>query len=457
MIRATLSRWVSPLHRGAKPFLAAALAALMLVTAPRAEAEIAIQEVVSPGGIKAWLVEEHSIPFTALRLAFRGGASLDAEGKRGAINLMTALLEEGAADMDSRAFAAARESLAASMSFDVGDDSLVVSARMLTENRGAAIDLLRKALTETRFDEDAIARVKAQVVAILRSDATDPQAVAMQTFAKLAWGDHPYGTDLNGTEESLATLTQADLFEARDRVIARDRLYVGVVGDISAEELGPMLDTLLGDLPEIGAPMPPPATYQLKPGTHVVPFQTPQSVAVFGHPGIDLDDPDYFAAFVLSEAIGGGNFASRLMNEVREKRGLTYGISAWLATGDLGNLLQGSFSSANPVMGQALDVVREVWADVAANGLTEAHLEDTKTYLTGAYPLRFDGNQTIAGIITGMQLNGFPIDYAKTRNEKVEAVTMEDIKRVAARLFQPEALGIVVVGKPEGVETTMGE
>jgi zinc protease len=428
--------------------------ALWALIASPARAEIAIQEVVSPGGITAWLVEEHSIPFTAMQLRFTGGSALDPAGKRGATAMMTYLLEEGAAGMDSRAFAAAAESLAASYRFDIYSDALTISAQFLTENRDAAVDLLHTAMTETRFDQEALDRVRGQVLSNLRSDLADPGSIASRAFDRLTWGDHPYGSDQDGTPETVAALTREDLVAAQKAVMARDRLFVGVVGDITAEDLGPMLDRLLGDLPATGAPMPVRATYQLKPGVTVIDYDSPQSIAIFGQEGLALDDPDYFTAMVLNEAVGGGSFASRLMNEVREKRGLTYGIGTYLQPMDLGKLLVGQFASANGKMSEALDVVRQVWADIAANGLTEAELQDTKTYLTGAYPLRFDGNATIARIITGMQAQGLPINYAATRNDKVEAVTMEDVKRVAKRLFRPEDLGIVVVGKPDGVVST---
>jgi zinc protease len=429
-----------------------ALIALVFLAAP-AVAAVDIQEVKTPGGITAWLVEEHSIPFVALEIRFRGGASLDAPGKRGAINLMTGLIEEGAGEMDSRAFAEAQEGLAARFGFDVGDDSLSVSARFLTENRDQAVDLLRLALTEPRFDQNAIDRVRAQVISIIRSDATDPEKIASRAFQAAAWGDHPYGSDLNGTVESVQALTRDDIVDARLRAMARDRVFVGVVGDITAAELAPLLDRLLGGLPATGAPMPPRATYQLEPGVTVIDWESPQSVAVFGHEGIALDDPDYFAAYVANEALGGGGFGSRLMEEVREKRGLTYGIGSYLLPMDLGELVLGQVASANERMAETLDVVRAEWARIAGEGLTEKELADAKTFLTGAYPLRFDGNDTIAGILVGMQMNGFPLDYAETRNQKVEAVTMEDVRRVAQRLYRPDALGVVVVGRPVDVAT----
>nr|WP_245759644.1 pitrilysin family protein [Poseidonocella sedimentorum] len=421
----------------------------MLAAPARAETEIT--EVTSPGGLTAWLVEEPSIPFLALEIRFKGGASLDAPGKRGAINLMTGLLEEGAGGRDARAFNEAREDLAASFGFRAYDDSLAISAKMLTENRAEALALLRDALIDPRFDQDAIDRVRAQVMANIRSDARDPDAIASATFNRLAFGDHPYATDRTGTAETVAALTREDLLAAKDRVMARDRIYISAVGDVTAEELGPLLDDLLGDLPATGAPLPGPAPINLTGGTTVVDFATPQSVVLFGHEGMTRDDPDFFAAYLLNTILGGSGFNARLMTEVREKRGLTYGVYAYLVPKDHAALYLGSVSSANDRVAEAIEVIRDVWADTAQNGVTAEELTAAKTYLTGAYPLRFDGNGPIADILVGMQMDDLPIDYAATRNARVNAVTLEEVNRIAARLLRPEALHFVVVGQPDGL------
>ncbi|PTV94158.1 zinc protease [Rhodobacter aestuarii] len=425
----------------------AALTLIACLLALPAQA-IEIEEVTSPGGIHAWLVEAHDIPFTALEIRFRGGASLDAPGKRGAINLMTATLEEGSADLDSQGFAAAQEALAATFHFDVDDDALSVSARMLSENRAAAVSLLRGALVEPHFDQASVDRVRGQVLSIIASDAQDPNALAGEAFRKLAYGDHPYGSSLNGTTKSVQALTREDMFEAKARVMAKDRLVVSAVGDITPEELGPLLDTLLGDLPETGAEMPPRAELGLSGGVTVVPFDTPQSVVIFGQEGIAMDDPDFFAAYVLNQILGAGGFSSRLMDEVREKRGLTYGIYTYLVPKDLAETWQGSFASANEKVAEAIEIVKAEWARAAAGAVSDKELSDAKTYLTGAYPLRFDGNGKIADILAGMQLSHMPVDYINTRNAQVEAVTAEDVARVAQRLLNAEALRFVVVGQP---------
>jgi zinc protease len=428
----------------------AVFAAVFLLAVP-AQAEIEIKEVTSPGGITAWLVEDHNIPFAALEIQFKGGTSLDASGKRGAVNLMTATLEEGAGEMDSRAFAEAREALAADISFNAGTDSVGVSVKFLTENRDQVIDLLREALINPRFDQDAVDRVREQVLSNLRSNEKDPGNLASEKFDALAFGDHPYATTGDGTIAIVTALTREDIVAAHKGALARDRIYVAASGDITADELGVLLDSLLGDLPATGVPMPVDAPWQLPAGVTVVDFPTPQSTVFFGQKGIPRDDPDFFPAFVLNELLGGGRFTARLMTEVREKRGLTYGIGTYIVNMDHADMILGQFAASNDKVAEAIKVVREEWGRIVSEGVTPEELEATKTYLTGSYPLRFDGNGPIASILVGMQMDGLPRDYVTNRNAKVEAVTMADIQRVAARLFKPEDLQFVVVGQPEGM------
>jgi zinc protease len=426
---------------------------LTALTAPKPVwAEVNIQTLTSPGGINFWLVEEPSIPFVALEIRIRGGANLDLPGKRGASNLMVGLLEEGAGDLDAQAFATARETLAASYGFSLYDDSFSLSAQFLTENQDQAVDLLRSALVEPRFDQDAIDRVRSQILSIIASDATDPGSISGDTFYAMAYPDHPYGTSMNGTPDTLNALIRDDIVTAHQRVLTRDRLYVAAVGDISADELGTLLDRLLGDLPPTGPDLPPVVPFDQPGGVTVVDFPTPQSVALFGHRGMERDHPDYFAMHILNHILGGGGFESRLMQEVREKRGLTYGVGSFLVPRDYSALWLGSVTSDNTTIAQAIDVIRAEWARLAAEGVTAEELETAKTYITGEYPLRFDGNAPIAEILVGMQMTGLPPDYVLNRNDFMNAVTLEDINRVAAEWLDPDGLVFVVVGQPEGLD-----
>ncbi len=422
-----------------------------LLLALPARAEVDIKQITTPAGFKAWLVEDHSIPFMALRVAFKGGANLDAPGKRGATNLMMALLEEGTGDLDARGFASAVGDLAASFDYDAYDDLVAISARVLTENRDEAMGLLRGALIEPNFDQSALERVRKQVLSIIQSDLKNPDDIAQAAYNAPTYGDPTYGTSRNGTLESVAALTRDDIIAAHQSVMAKDRVYISAVGDISEAELSALIDTLLAGLPETGAAMPERAELGMEPGVFVTEYETPQSVAVFGHSGIKRFDPDFFPAFIASNIFGGSGLNSRLMEEVREKRGLTYGISTYLSTRDYAETIVGGFSSANDRIAEAIDVVKAEWTKFADEGVSQEELDRAKTYLTGAYALRFDGNGRIANMFVGMQMDDLPVSYIATRNDKINAVTLEEINRVIKRLYRTDALHFTVVGQPTGL------
>jgi len=423
-----------------------------LLWAGTVQANVAVKSITSPGGLSAWVLEEPAIPFTALNLMFSGGAALDPPDKRGAAFLMTGLLEEGAGDLDSQAFAAEIEALSASFSFDVSDDTLSVSVRFLTENRTETLALLKAALTQPRFDPDAIERVRQQVLSILATKAQDPTDTAQRVWTEQAFGDHAYGTSYQGTESSITALTSADLLAAHQNLLVRDTLSISAVGDITAEDLGPILDDLLGDLPAGSALETAPLQLDIPTGLTVVDMPTPQSVAIFGHAGIDRNHPDFFAAFILNTILGGQGIESRLTAEVREKRGLTYGISTVLISKDQANVMLGQVASANDRINATIEVIRNEWRKLARDGVTAEELQAAQTYLTGAYPLRFDGNAQISRILVGMQRTGLGLDYINTRNAKINAVTLSEINQVAAQLLKPEALNFVVAGQPTGLK-----
>ncbi|MDO5756589.1 MAG: pitrilysin family protein [Rhodobacterales bacterium] len=422
-----------------------------------AGAEVRVQDLTEPGGVNLWLVEDHTIPFVALELRFRGGASLDPADKRGVTNLMTGLLEEGAGDMDSREFARQAEALAASFSYGVDDDLLSVSARMLSENRDQAVDLLRLSLVAPAFDQESIDRVRAQVNSSIESSLKNPGAIAARAFDAQTFGDHPYATSRDGTLDSVASLTRDNIIAAHRAALAQDRLYVAAVGDITADELTALVERLTDGLPQTSdVALPGVADLNLPGDITVVDFATPQSVAIFAQPGIDRDDPDFFAAYLLNHILGGGGFESRLMHQVREKRGLTYGVYSYLVDKDDAQLWMGQVASANDRVAEAIDVIRDEWQKMRDTGVTAQELEDAKTYMTGAYPLRFDGNAPIANIAVDMQVEGLPTDYIATRNDQINAVTLDQINRVARELLDPEMLSFVIVGQPEGIVPSSG-
>ena len=429
-------------------------ALLICLGAAPARAAVDVVRVVSPGGIEAWLVENHANPILSMTMAFRGGAAIiDQATRPGAGELLAGMMNEGAGPHDSQAFQRLLQEHSIGFEFDVGRDSFEGSIRTLTRYRELAFDLLRLSLTELRLDQDAVERVRAQLIAVLAREAEDPDAIASKAFWRMTFPAHPYGAPVGGTPESIAALTIEELRRAASVTFLRDHLILGVVGDITPAELGPLLDRTFGALPAAAER---PAVVAAQPAlgdVAVIDRDVPQSTVVFGQPGVDRKDPDFYAAFVLNYILGGGGFASRLTEEVREKRGLAYGVSTWLTTLDYADLWQGQVATQNARVGETLGLIREEWRRLAAEGPTEKELADAKTFLTGSFALRLNSTGSIADFLVGIQVQELGIDYPNKRNDYIEAVTLEDVRRVAKRL-DPAKLSFVVIGKPEGVAAT---
>ncbi|PWE31639.1 peptidase M16 [Pararhodobacter marinus] len=413
---------------------------------------IDLQEVTSPEGRTAWLVEEHSIPFVSIEIIFTGGASLDPAGRAGAVSLMTSLLSEGAGDFDAQGYAAALEATAGNVSFEAGRDSVSLTIKALSENRDEVIDLALLALTEPQFGQMSLDRVRTQTIAVLERAAQNPDTIAQQTYARLGYAGHPYATPTDGTPATVGSFTLDDILDAHRAAFTSDRVHVGAAGDITPEELGAIVDRIVGALPESDRPLPEYHTFDAGPGVTVVPFPGPQSVIQFGLPGIPADDDDFMEAYLLNEIFGGSGFTSRLMSEIRQARGLTYGVYTTLASSQFGDSYVGRMSTGNENAVAAIELVRDQFRWLADGGITQEDLERIQTYLTGAYALRFDGNESIARVLASMQFQGYPLNYVNIRNDLVRAVTLEDIQRVAQRLAQPDQLHFVVVGQPAGLE-----
>lgn len=437
--------------------------------ARKAAAQVAVDQVISPGGIEAWLVTDRTNPVLSLELVFDGGAAVDPDDKLGLARLTAATLDEGAGALDSQAFQGRLDDLAIALGFNAGRDGFAGSLRTLTATRAEAFRLLRLALTAPRFDAEPVARMKRQLTARLKRQQQDPDSIAARTFWRVLYPDHPYGRPPQGTAEGLAAITVADLRGfVRDR-LARDRLILGVTGDIDAATLGPLLDETFGGLPATGtaggtasgsaggtaggtagriADAAPAADGRVL----LIDRDIPQSIALFGQAGLMRSDPDYYAAVVLNHILGGGSFQSRLYQEVREKRGLAYGVYSYLAPLDHSALIMGRVATQNERVAESLALIAAEWRRMRDSGVTAAELSAARTYLTGSFPLRFTSTGRIAGILVAMQRADLGIDYLDRRNGLIEAVTREDVARVAQRLLDPDALTTVIIGRPQGLD-----
>lgn len=423
-----------------------------LALAPARSRAENIQRIVTPGGIEAWLVESYAVPLVALEFAVRGGAAQDPADKAGLATLLAGLLDEGAGPYDARGFHRAIEDLAVHLGFGSDRDALSGHLQTLARNKDKAFELLRLALTQARLDQESIERVRGQIAAGLKRDANDPDALVAKAFRESAFAGHPYGRPVRGDLDSLDRLTRDDLDALRGRMLARSDLKIAVVGAIDAATLAGKLDETFGGLPLASRLDPVEEIVFGDVGERrIVGLDVPQSTIRFGRPGIHRKDEDYFAAVVVNHILGGGVFTARLFREVREKRGLAYSVYSHLNEYDKCAMLVGGTSTKNERARESLDVIEREIVELASNGPTEDELDKARKYLVGSYALRFDTSTKIASQLVNLQLDDFPPSYLDERNARIEAVTLEDAKRVAARLLGDGKLLVAVAGRPQGL------
>ena len=431
------------------------LAFLLFVLAalPAQAAGPKIERVVSPGGIEAWLVRDNSLPLLAIEFAWRGaGSAGDPDGKEGRAAMTTDLLVQGAGARGQQEFAAALEDRSISLGFSAGADTVQGSLRTLSRDKDLGVELLADALTRPRFEPAQVERIRQAILASLAREETSPETIARRAFARAAFGAHPYARPARGTPASVKALSADDLRADLAAGYARDNLVVAAVGDTDAAELGRLLDRAFAGLPaNARVPAIPTASFGGGGRTLVIDRPGSQTNVLVGRPGVSRDDPDLYAASIVNYILGGGGFNSRLMLSVREREGLTYGIGTGLAIFERANLVQGSWSSENRVVGRALDLVRQEWTRMGETGPSEDELAGAKDYLLGSFALQFDGVARIARLLLGARLDGRGTDWFEEREKRIRAVTLDDARRVAARLFAAKDLLVVAVGKPEGI------
>jgi zinc protease len=421
-------------------------AELMLPTRTSSLADV--QVVTSPGGITAWLVSESFVPMISMEWTWSGGASVEPAGLRGIGWVLAYMMNEGAGDMDTSAYGARMEDL--DMRFACGQWSDWTSCGMTTLKASAdeSFDMVRQAFSSLRLDDEPFERAKREMIVGIKEDETNPKSVASRAMNEALIPGHPYAR--RSTEQTVSAIQKSDARKLMAQLMTKDRLLVVVVGDITADELKPKLDEVFGSLPATSV-LPVVRDAKALPAQAkpiVMDLPQPQTLIMFSGPGIRREDPDFYAAYVLNYILGGGSFSSRLTDDVREKRGLTYGIGTGLSIQPHFWRWQGSSATMNDKADEVVQLIRDNISRLGKEGPTAEELADAKAYITGAFPLAFDSNTKIAQNLIGFRQDGMPADYVQARNSYFEAVTLEDVKRVARTYMKPEDFTFVMVGKP---------
>ena len=436
--------------------LTLAFAVLFISAQPVRAAEnsiLDIQEVTSPGGITAWLVEDASIPVIAMKLGFKGaGTALDPENKQGLSRMVSNTMDEGAGSLNAQAFQKELQDLVITLRFSAGRDNFTGTLKTLSKNKNRAFELLRLALTKPRFDQEAINRMRKANQSRIRSSLSDPGWMAARLLNDRAFENHPYALNSGGTLSSLEKIKDSDLEDFHESYLGKNNLVVAVAGDISAKELSLRLDEIFGDLPEIEIPELESFEIQNQGAIFHYPRDIPQTVVEIMQKGLGRKDPEFHTGQVMNFILGSSGFGSRLTEEAREKRGLTYGIYSYYYNLEYVDALAVSTSTANKNVPEILNVVRDEFNKLASAPVTQEELKNAKSYLIGSLPLSLTSTDKIANMLNSLQLDDLPIDYLDQREEAIQSTTIEDIQTLAKRLLKPESFITVVVGQPEGLE-----
>lgn len=421
--------------------------AFSICIAAPADATMPVKTVSGIRGAEIWFVQDHTVPIVAMQASLPAGSVYDPRGKSGLADFAASMLDEGAANLDSRSFHDALADRAIQLSVAVDRDYLKITLVTESVNAKEAFHLLGLALQRPRFDADATTRVRAQLLQNIASENEEPESVATKGFYGAYFSGHPYARPPGGDPSGINAVTSNDLRAFARTHWVRSGLKVAVSGDVGPDVLAALLVSTFGPLPATG-----PGTPSLvRVGTSAQRFikmDVPQPAIVFGLPGPLRSDPDFIAVLVANQIVGAGGFSSRLTDEVRVKRGLTYDISTDLLPYRSAGVLVGDVGTRRESVRQSVGVIRAVLSKFAASGATAQELADAKTYLTGSFPLSFSSEAGTVAQLNTFQCEGLGPDYLDHRDDLIESVTLDDIRRVAKRFFDPVRLTVVIAGTP---------
>jgi len=410
-----------------------------------------IKIVKSKGNISSWLVEEHSLPILSIKIAFKlSGGSYDPDGKEGLSYFASTLFDEGAGNYKSLEFQKQLEKNAIHLSASPDKDYFFIDLKTLTKNRNKAFNLLSLALTQPRFDDQAVDRLKRQIISVYHQNMESPGYIASVAWNQTTYGEHPYSKELRGNPDSIKSITREDLVTWFKKHINKENMYVSVVGDISEEELKSSIERYLDQIQEEPSEKILPIKEFMsfpKSSTKHISKPNPQTTILFGMPGVTYNTPDFYPAYIMNYILGGGSFQSRLVDEIREKRGLAYSASSYISSYEFSGALKGSIGTKYESVAEVLSLLKNELKKITESGVTEYELEDAKSYLTGSFALKMDTNPKLVNFLTVMQIEDLGIDFLERRNDMVNIVTLGDIDRVAKKLLGPDKLTIITVGK----------
>lgn len=443
------------------PSLAGIALAATVLAPPAHGAGPVVERSTLGNGIRLVLSQQHSVPIVAINCIIDGGARVDPPGKAGLANLTGSLLSEGTKGRTSEEISRLIDSLGGSFDTGTSSDWVLASAAVLSRDFATGVDLVARSLREPTFPPEEVERRKKETLGELEADEDEPGVVAQRAFRKALFGTAAYGSPVDGTPESVKSLTRDDVVAYHRDEIQPSRTICAIVGDVSTAEMKSTVERLLGDWQGSGKSLDAKAATAPPARSVVVDRPVTQASVVLGQIGVARSNPDYFPILLMNWVLGGGGFNSRLMQSIRTKSGLAYSVASAFESSKLPGAFQVALQTKVESAAQAIEMVRAEIKKLHDQGATEAELVAAKDYLTGNFPLRLDSTGKLAGFLGQVEYFGLGDDYIERYAERVRAVSLDDVKRAAAKYLQPDALVQVVVGPAtklaeQGIKPTPG-
>ena len=421
---------------------------VMCSTTTGLAADIAPMRFIAPNGMTVLVLEQHFLPIVEIHALIKAGAAQDPPEKAGVANLVASLLDEGTTTRSSKQLAEQIDFVGGSLAVQAGEDYTTASARTLKKDIDLGFTLLADILQHPAFPKQEFERVRSQILGEISSDNDDPGHVAMKTFNQLVFQNHPYRWPVNGTEETLSKITLAEVQSFYTKEYLPNQVILTIVGDVTAEQATTLVQTHFGSwkkgvVPSRAVKKPPAID---KKTVQLVEKDLTQSTIVIGHPGISRTNPDFYAVTVMNHILGAGGFSSRLMDSIRDKQGLAYGIMSHYDA----RVMPGSFwinlQTRTETTNQAISGVLIEMKAIREAPVSDQELADAKAFLMGSFPLRLDSTSKLAQVLAQVEFFGLGFDYFSQYPKWIERVTKEDVQRVAKQYLDPQHYALVVVG-----------
>ena len=429
-----------------------ALPLFLLVSALSSSASLAADIVptkyVTSNGITVLVLEQHFLPIVEVHALIKTGSAHDPPDKAGLANLVASLLDEGTTTRSSKQLAEQIDFVGGSLAVKASEDFTTASARVLKKDVDLGFTLLADILQHPAFHKPEFERIRSQILGEMASDNDDPGHVAMKAFNQLVFHGHPYRWPLNGTEESLARITHADVLNFYAKEYAPSQLILTIVGDVTGEQVSELVKTHFGSWKKTAPSartIKKPAAIERK-TVQLIDKDLLQSNVILGHGGISRTNQDYYAVTVMNHILGAGGFSSRLMDSIRDKQGLVYGIMSHFDARLMPGSFWVNFQTRTEATNQAIQSVLAEISNIRDNPVSDQELSEAKSFLMGSFPLRLDSTAKLAQVLAQVEFYGLGFEYFSQYPKWIERVTKEDVQRVAKHYLDPQRYALVVVG-----------